>query len=1429
MKKTFPPPRRCVAREGVALIIVLGFIVIMTVLVIAFFSAVSTDSVSSKQYANAVDARQLADAAVQIVAGQIRQGTSTARTSWASQPGMIRTYDTTGNPATNYKLYSSSVMTASGALTSTMVSDYDVQWNTHKALWTDLNSPVIDNADQTNYPILDPTGVWNPATDPDHSKSIQGFSIDGAPTTGTTNPAPMPVQWLYQLRDGTLAAAQADQSGGDAVTVTGASASNPIVGRIAFWTDDETCKINLNTAGGDLWDPGVFTGRTSRTATPTLNNPGAFWDTPRLSTLFDHDVLAAIQPVQYEYQRYPGLPSTVYLAAAFPKIATRDELFALTPRLSVEGSSRGGSTTPTGGVTLPNGSQAVKLKRDRLYASVDELLFKPTLTNNLRNNNSADIDPSTNSVKLARTDLEQARFFITANSRAPEVNLFGQPRVAIWPINKNVVANLGSPYGTAYDQLIAFCAHSGKPDSGIDYLIQRSDSTSPTNDYQGIPRNQAIYAYLQNLTSQNIPGFGSSFTAKYGADRDQILTEIFDYIRSTDLADTNLAPANQFTKYTSNQQTFPGSGQVAPLRIGNTMGFGRFNTLSEVGVQFIACADGTGTDVITVNGQKAPAPNNIPPPGARWPYSGPQPPLPPSPAAPDADDYKKESNQVANNMFALAGQTAPLTTSQKLVQAVFLMNPFSVSQGHLNLGPNWTIEVTGLNNLTLNGINLGFPADGFVKSIANSMANDAGGSKTVDPAGYTHAWGSNLTFRNLLVGQYTPFDVTGPGRSGSPNNTLQSGPNPNVPNAYYPFVGRPTLVTMFGGRMTFATGTISAANPVTIKIYAGTSVADSTTLVQTINVDLSQLRDSLMLAPGLVTTPSLSKPPEPVENWWSLNVYGPSLNTNGQNVGVYGRMAMLNNAPDYSGAYLRGSNGNTSLPSRLDIDNGQNSFDIVRTLVPGYPSGRYQGLQGDYRLVAGLQTIPTASGKFIGWVPQSRAIGSSPARMASGLTGPTGEQSEIAAGMDVNNRLVDVSPGVNIYQNYYPFLMLGWGVPTVPSVPGFVPRGGDITTLKPQVTGDFDNGTSYTADGAFINKPDEGDAKNIAQVESGGDYPYFDNSWQEVPSPSYFSPNRTLPSPGMFGSLPTGLMRTAAGNYSGGWETLLFRPSLQGNGQAHPNAAVAVGGAYTTPTQGPPYQTPPDHLLMDLFWMPTVEPYAISTPFSTAGKINLNYQIAPFTYITRSTAVMAALKSQRLLAMPQNASMFYKIQNMAGNTGWDNAVFSDVRHDLNLSDNGGTLTEFKDKFAAGDIFRSASQICDIDLVPKEDENGNAQNWPSGSTQSSAASFWGQHALTGDNSRERPYANLYGMLTTKSDSYTVHFRVQSLQKVTGTDPMKWVEDRDRISSEFRGSSLIERYLDPSDPDLPDFADPQNSSKTLENMYKFRVVSTKKFEP
>ena len=81
---------------------------------------------------------------------------------------------------------------------------------------------------------------------------------------------------------------------------------------------------------------------------------------------------------------------------------------------------------------------------------------------------------------------------------------------------------------------------------------------------------------------------------------------------------------------------------------------------------------------------------------------------------------------------------------------------------------------------------------------------------------------------------------------------------------------------------------------------------------------------------------------------------------------------------------------------------------------------------------------------------------------------------------------------------------------------------------------------------------------------------------------------------------------------------------------------------------------------------------------------------------------------------------------------------------------------------------------------------------------------------------------------------MHFRVQVLQKVPGTPAAQWVEGKDQIVSEYRGSSEIERYLDSSDSNLPDFAtlmanDPTAPKLNLDKFYRYRIVSTKRFSP
>jgi uncharacterized protein (TIGR02600 family) len=356
-------------------------------------------------------------------------------------------------------------------------------------------------------------------------------------------------------------------------------------------------------------------------------------------------------------------------------------------------------------------------------------------------------------------------------------------------------------------------------------------------------------------------------------------------------------------------------------------------------------------------------------------------------------------------------------------------------------------------------------------------------------------------------------------------------------------------------------------------------------------------------------------------------------------------------------------------------------------------------------------------------------------------------------------------------------------------------NGDAILPSTTSVTGDFDNGYGAAGDGPYIGFADEGNSRLFMTPYGTQGIPYLDGSGALLrSSEAYFSPNRLVPSAGIMGSLPTGVRSQTP------WQTLLFRPAALTSAS---HRGLGFGNQAPTPTN-----QVADCLLLDLFNMPVVEPYAISEPLSTAGRVNMNYQILPFTYIKRSTAVQAALHTEWLTAIP-NARVTDQTRKTGGTTSSTNR---NSRWPLNPSE---TLKGFEERFDNNDIFRSAAEICSIPLVPV------------GANYSSMASWWTGYTLTGDNSKERPYARIYPKLTTKSNSFTVHFRVQVLKKSPATPVDQWVEGRDIVASEYRGSTLIERYIDPNNTSIPDFA--TNTSANIDDYYRFRVIQTRRFAP
>ena len=583
-----------------ALVLVLGFLVILSGLTIAFFASVTTLSSSSRTYAAGLTTNMLADTAVQMVMGQIREATTPvsilSRPCWVSQPGMIRVFGTPRDGATfpgevtasqtpyaYFKLYSSDTMILSDL---DQMKAYNLKPDDEysganglppfalpsgvnpagRAIYADLNAPILTPDPQgtilvngsvtkyrAQYPIIDPTaeGYVEGFTLKNNASTPPGYSGGALPPAaaynpgGAPNPAPMPVKWLYILRDGTVMAPSSIDARGVAkfkpVVIAGGSnggagsskvpeVANPIVGRVGFWTDDETCKVNINTASEPtFWDTPLAASIPESYIAPTGSTPGG---------------LGLYQPFTNEFQRYPGHPFTValspilgrafnfipsttsYISNPIPN-TVKARIYGMAPRVMDSGSKEGSVPIPDSSSPFP---PAATVDSDRLYASVDELAFAVSGTGFPATNPRPAADSA-----ITNTVLQRAKFFLTAYNRAPELNLFGQPRVSIWPVWNKEDSSVSHTL-TVKDKAFVFCStigaavtSSGAPTpiggGRYPFYFTRQNPKSPTDDFsKEQPEQSDLYTYLTYLTGGDasgtkagpIPGFGgNTFLTKY--------------------------------------------------------------------------------------------------------------------------------------------------------------------------------------------------------------------------------------------------------------------------------------------------------------------------------------------------------------------------------------------------------------------------------------------------------------------------------------------------------------------------------------------------------------------------------------------------------------------------------------------------------------------------------------------------------------------------------------------------------------------------------------------------------------------------------------------------------------------------------------------------------------------------------------------------
>ena len=1412
--------------RAVALIIVLSMLVLLSAMIVAFMSTVSVDRTATQASVSGSISRQISDSTVNLVIGQIREATTQQEeaTTWASQPGMIRTHagrqmgrlplplgingleggsafyydysrdakdyvyklysaDRMRLPANEYNPGASSTNNLDGQTAENKVIE---EWERTNPMdgYIDLNEPMLskvtnskgDKVTEPRYPIIDPRAKYRK----DGSRNVtpapgivDGFDakitedstlrLDG----GAAVPyIPMPVRWLYVLRDGTIGPASL---GNDA---------NPIVGRTAFWTDDETCKLNINTASeGTFWDtPSMSSDQESGNIAG--GNPPA---TGVLTSAAGSLSLAASQPVKGEYQRYSGHPSTTSLSPVLgwlwdvtpttpispnpngPYYKFKEAIYQITPFLpSGSGTTQGATRNSKEDIKTARGFLNITTKH--LYSSVDELVFK-----SIRNTaTTLDPEPVLNNPLLTPDALERTRFFLTTNSRAPEVNLFGRPRVTIWPVNADPKLR------TQFDDAFTFAStiyKSPYADSGetndTRFMLFRNDAKDDRNDFDGsmipkfkktVSQNLRMYEYLQWLTGVDkdtrvtlpVPGFGGRLGNKYSferkekvknpdgteteftsSERDQILTEMFDYMRAVNLVDTGVA-SQSITKlkpytplfYTTNPplgldytrfaRSVDWSGQVTPLKIKNTMGLGRFITISEAALVFYR--------------------------------SGP----PISAAKPQSAMRAALLFEIATPMPGFPSLRETFFTKVRAVIPTEIGFTGGPGKRSVGFSPDWLINI---NNVASHEI-----ADGRAFMPIMGVAAPL----------YCYPEHPGLTGRSLA---YTPqvkkfANNLLASKDGNYKRDPSGNPAATDPGTVciYPYVSNEislvkTAPDTLYGEMTLYGGSFE------VEIWSGESPLHKDNedrrarLVQTLTLDFSKY--------GAVTV----RTPNGV---------------NGQDISL----------PTRLDGTLTGS---TISPANLI-----RAEDVVRSLeLTGGMDVASQ--RGDIRIAAARHVVPASYYTASGGLPE----GTGPY-----YTKPATGNPPIAATTAVVHSLA-----------------YGHGNPITGAVSGNLvaggsPRGGKPYILPREVTGgvtripggsgDWDRGLSKHMDGAFGNKVDEGNVRFAYNEGGAGRLPYYRGRAIDETGQSFFTPNRQLPSAVMFGSLPTGAL---AGRP---WQTLLFRPDHESGNNTHPGAAV-----------GSTAEGAPDHLFLDLFHIPVVEPFAISEPFSTMSKVNMNYVIAPFgyakggdgenpgtknkrSYLRRDTALRGVLKSTFVTAVKTTTPNAAHAEVPLGL----NEIF---RFPINLD---RTLETFESRLnprltpsvnidPGQPLFRTASEICDIPLYP---QGLSVTDWNR---------FWTvEYAQTGDNQRERPYAHIFPRLTTKSNVYTVHMRCQTIRKAPGSDANVFDEKKDTVVSEYRGQATIERFIDPNDQSLKTY---DQYNEKIDPYYRYRVINVKQFAP
>ncbi len=386
--------------RGSALIIILSIVTLLTVLVLTFLITAQFERRSSGLSLDHAQAEALADFAEDTAMARLRDAIDTGRQpgyTWASEPGRIWIFQ---------------IASGSGAVTPTSRDMFSALPGPDSTITPDLNNVDLNKPSVINvYPIATPAS--------------------GAGT------ASMKVGWINMLTDQSQTA----------------SSSNRIVGRIAYWVDDDSCKININTADGSKVD---------------LNTGGS------QKTNFPQSYQSGIQvPQSYGF----GTPSEISLAPLLNSY-NNDSPAAL---------------------WIPQASAIA------------------TYATNIGFNSASEIGRVAN--LPSGFSYEQNKFSLTHVSRSPDINMFGEPRIQLFPTYPAIGTAQGESLNMMTGAYASYYLASYGPAGSAPYYPFYNVSGSSAGIY---PVNH-VYPTSSQLPKMILPGGTSVSLPQYPGQFNYIL------------------------------------------------------------------------------------------------------------------------------------------------------------------------------------------------------------------------------------------------------------------------------------------------------------------------------------------------------------------------------------------------------------------------------------------------------------------------------------------------------------------------------------------------------------------------------------------------------------------------------------------------------------------------------------------------------------------------------------------------------------------------------------------------------------------------------------------------------------------------------------------------------------------------------------------